>query len=251
MIVVSLGGTASVQSPPQYEFLAKGVPVGGAMDKGLSDITNVAAGNRADAPILEYSLGPITLRATLDTVVVLGVHTSQDLVPRYLREGEECTFEAPPRGHWAYIAVEGGFANPPLVTTWLSAGSELELSGTLGSVPDHRTRIVQSSLEIHVDDLRHEALLEGVWTRTESSFNRMGMGLEQSAELGEDPGLLRLPSSPMCVGAIQMNPGGRITVIGPDGPTIGGYPLAGVLSRDAFDRLVQIPFGEAIRFVLR
>ena len=54
--------------------------------------------------------------------------------------------------------------------------------------------------------------------------NRMGIRL-----LGGTPNSLELPSEPTCPGAIQQTPSGEYIVIGPDGPTIGGYPRIGVV----------------------
>lgn len=248
MILCYVGGSASLQGAPNYQFLSKGVPVGGPMDASLASLTNIAAGNAPETPILEFSLGELTIEAVTDMVFVVGHASIADLRPRLLRAGEKQTLVAMPRGHWSYLAVEGGFAQPPLVTRWLASGEHVLRVPPHGSLPDHRSFHPEIEREIVVHDLRWAALLKGEWCRAESSFNRMGIGLERVGESPEEEILLRLPSSPMCVGAIQKNPGGKLTVIGPDGPTIGGYALAGVLNREEMDRLVRIPFGESFRF---
>jgi hypothetical protein len=59
----------------------------------------------------------------------------------------------------------------------------------------------------------------------------------------------RLPSRPVVVGAIQVTPDGTAIVIGPDGPTIGGYPVAGYVTEASLPLIAQTPPGELVRFV--
>lgn len=57
------------------------------------------------------------------------------------------------------------------------------------------------------------------------SFSRAGVRLE-----GLSPeSVPERPSEPSCVGAIQRTPSGELILIGPDGPTIGGYPKLGFI----------------------
>jgi allophanate hydrolase subunit 2 len=51
-----------------------------------------------------------------------------------------------------------------------------------------------------------------------------------------------LESEPSCVGAIQRTASGQLIVIGPDGPTIGGYPKVGtVIEADLAQVARQLP----------
>ena len=52
-------------------------------------------------------------------------------------------------------------------------------------------------------------------------------------------------SMPMVCGAIEMTPAGLV-VLGPDHPTTGGYPVIGVVRRDAIGRLFARPIGARI-----
>ncbi|MFI5385712.1 MAG: biotin-dependent carboxyltransferase family protein [Fimbriimonadales bacterium] len=55
-----------------------------------------------------------------------------------------------------------------------------------------------------------------------------------------------LPSEPACVGAIQSTPSGQLIVIGPDGPTIGGYPKIAVVCSADLDRLAHLRPGQEV-----
>lgn len=59
---------------------------------------------------------------------------------------------------------------------------------------------------------------------------------------------VELPSRPTAVGTIQVTPSGMPIVLGPDGPTIGGYPQAAVVARVDLDRLGQLRPGAAVEF---
>ena len=54
-------------------------------------------------------------------------------------------------------------------------------------------------------------------------------------------------SEPCCVGAIQSTPSGQLIVIGPDGPTIGGYPVIGFVTQSHLGRLARRPIGAQIQ----
>jgi allophanate hydrolase len=101
-------------------------------------------------------------------------------------------------------------------------------------------------------DLRHlppgalDALLATAW-RAAAEVDRMGIRLE-----GEPMAAGReLLSHPLVPGAIQVPGDGRPLVVLVDGPTIGGYPVVGVVPRVDLPRLGQVRPGEALRFAAR
>ena len=62
-----------------------------------------------------------------------------------------------------------------------------------------------------------------------------------------DPGPEQL-SEPACPGAIQVTNDGSVIVLGPDGPTIGGYRKIGVVCSADLDALGQLRPGGSVRF---
>src|SRR6185295_12491372 len=57
-----------------------------------------------------------------------------------------------------------------------------------------------------------------------------------------------LASEPACAGAMQLPPEGQPIVLMADHPTIGGYPVIGVVPSHALGRLAQCPPGTAVTF---
>lgn len=57
----------------------------------------------------------------------------------------------------------------------------------------------------------------------------------------------KLPSEPTLCGAVQALPNGELVVLGPDGPTTGGYPVVAVMDEPEVDRLCQLRPGARLR----
>jgi antagonist of KipI len=57
-----------------------------------------------------------------------------------------------------------------------------------------------------------------------------------------------LPSAPVCAGAVQVPAGGRPIVLMADGPTVGGYPVIGVVCSADLPLVAQRVPGEFLRF---
>ena len=89
----------------------------------------------------------------------------------------------------------------------------------------------------------HAHLLTGTEAVVSPWSDRRGVRLDGVGT----PHDLRLPSRPLVVGAIQVTPDGTAIVIGPDGPTLGGYPVAGYVTEATLRVVAQTPPGEAVR----
>ncbi len=74
------------------------------------------------------------------------------------------------------------------------------------------------------------------------AFSRSGVRLEGIAPQN----LPELPSEPSSVGAIQRTPSGELIVIGPDGPTIGGYPKLGSVIEADLPLIPRLKIGQPI-----
>jgi len=57
---------------------------------------------------------------------------------------------------------------------------------------------------------------------------------------------LELPSEPAVFGAIQVTPNGTPIILGPDGPTIGGYPKPYVVCRADLPKLAHLRTGQSV-----
>jgi allophanate hydrolase subunit 2 len=126
-------------------------------------------------------------------------------------------------------------------------GARVYVATVPRALPARRLAVLPTSLErrpIRIlagpDDV--ELPLEG-WTVSPAS-DRLGLRLAGSGM----PHAIELPSRPTTVGTIQVTPSGMPILLGPDGPTIGGYPQAAVVARVDHDRLGQLPPGAEVRF---
>jgi allophanate hydrolase len=98
-------------------------------------------------------------------------------------------------------------------------------------------------------DVRHlppdavDALTTATWTAGDA-VDRMGIRLD-GGPLAAGREIL---SHPLVPGAIQVPGDGRPLVILVDGPTIGGYPMVGVVTRAELPRLGQVRPGDRLSF---
>jgi allophanate hydrolase subunit 2 len=95
-----------------------------------------------------------------------------------------------------------------------------------------------------------QLLLTSEWT-TSARSDRTGVRLEGPA-LDRVPDLVgvELASEGMLRGSIQVSPDGAPTVLGPDHPVTGGYPVIAVVVDSALDRLAQLRPGQPVRLRL-
>jgi allophanate hydrolase subunit 2 len=259
-------GPAFVQDLGRRGYLAHAVPVGGALIPELLVAANLAVGNAPDAPGLElyggleasvYSLEPVM--ASLD-----GAPVAQR------REGATTTWIsiARPKRHRAqYLALTGGVDNGEMLggrgaLAGTSFGAPVRVKGLylLGSFKstvraprveahdDLTTRPIRviegPDLHTHFAPGAFELLLRSPWTvdvrSDRAGFRLAGPALPRT-RAPEHP-------QPMVPGAIEVARDGAPVVLGPDGPTTGGYPLVGVVVRSDLGALFARRPGAAVRF---
>lgn len=88
-----------------------------------------------------------------------------------------------------------------------------------------------------------EAFMDEVW-RVSPLCDRRGIRL-QGPPVGKAQ---ERPSEPSCVGTIQLTGDGLPIILGPDGPTIGGYAKIGVVIDADLDFLARVNPGQIVRF---
>ncbi len=248
LAVVSVLGYASLQDRGRPGRRHLGIPPGGALSLELLARANAAAENPPDALAIEHA-ARLRLRAERD--LVLGDERGQTFA---LAAGDVVSFDPPSATRVGVIAVRGG-VDAPLVfggrgtmvglpgdaraSRLLAAGDVLEL----GDAPRAASRppppldldapiaVVLGPDLAELGEASAAALLATTFTASRRA-DRVGVRLEgrplpvtHRAEA---------PSRPMGVGAIQVPPDGAPIVLGPDGPTTGGYPVVAVIA--SFDR---------------
>jgi allophanate hydrolase subunit 2 len=251
--VAKVMGFATVQDGGRRGHIAEAVPVGGALSRRMLARANAALGNDATAAAIEV-FGRLVLRAEVD------IDVATESGPQGLRAGQDFVVDPAPDLRVRYVAVPGG-VDAPLVL-----GSRSVLAGCFGHAlrPGDQVRALGSRGTSYTDSpLRgvertfrvvqgpdepssFAALLAGPW-RVEPASDRRGTRLG-----GRVVPIARtddMPSSPSTVGAIQLPASGEPIVVGPDGPTTGGYAIIGVVVRGDLDAFHEVPLGASIRFV--
>jgi KipI family sensor histidine kinase inhibitor len=258
--VITPGVQSTLQGLPRYGRQHLGVTPGGAMDTASLRLANLLLGNDPSDIAIEATLmGPVLEAIKPVTLALAGAVPTARCVT--LRAGEQLDLRRLTGGARAYIALPGGFSG--------RVGTALAQDDLLGSIssptkePSNavlagagRRRSIRSDSAITLHLLRGpQAHLfnEDAWRRFLTEPYRVA---PQSSRMGvrlEGPELLinsaaEMPSQPVCMGAIQVPPGGQPIVLGADRQTLGGYPvIAAVVSAD-WPLLGQLAPGDTVRF---
>lgn len=246
--ILSVLGYSSLQDRGRPGLRHLGIPPGGALSPELLARANAAVDNPAGALAIEHAA---RLRLRAEGKVTLGDETGRTFE---LEAGDVASFEPPRETRVGVVAVRGGFDAPLLfggrgtmvglpvdarASRLLVAGDVLAIGGAARvaspSVPPIDTgravTVVPGPDVAEVGDAAVAALLATTFTASRRA-DRVGV------RLGGRPlpvtHRAEAPSRPMGVGAIQVPPDGAPIVLGPDGPTTGGYPVVAVIA--SFDR---------------
>lgn len=282
--VIDPGPLLTLQDRGRAGLAHLGVPPSGAADPWGHAVACLLAEAPAGAAVLEVTLGGTRLRALETCTLALagadlgaelddGRRLAGDAVHR-LSAGAEIRFAGSGTGIRAYVALAGGIDARPVLgsaSTCVPAhlggidGRALRRGdvllpvrrgdlGAAGRVWPARAAPHPASRPgpirfVAGPDLRHlptdapEVLAAATW-RVGPASDRMGIRLDGPPL----PTGREILSHPVIPGAIQVPPDGRPVVLFVDGPTLGGYPVAGVVPRWQWPRLGQLRPGDTVRF---
>ncbi|MCU7649784.1 biotin-dependent carboxyltransferase family protein [Pseudomonas piscis] len=258
-----------------------GVTQGGALDWVSMSWANWLLDNALDAPVLEITLGGLTLLAEDYCLLALagadlGAYVDErPLTPGrsfVLQKGQRLRFTQPHSGARAYLAAPGGFDAPQVLGSCssvqrealggldgqgraLGEGEVLGYSGTGGALKclsaaqlaDWQCAApLELILGAQVGQFSGLSLFDAFnrdWT-LDSRADRMGARL-----LGP---VLEYQGQPMisegiALGAVQVPPDGQPIILLNDRQTIGGYPRLGALTPLSLARLAQCLPGSKVR----
>ena len=282
--VVDPGVLLTIQDGGRPGLAQLGVPTSGACDRWGLATANLLVGAPPDAPALEVTLGGCLLEVTATCALALG---GADLgaerddgrslrpgITHRVPRGARIRFAGAGRGLRAYVALPGGLAVDLVLGAAASyapgrlgfAGGRplrpgdrvaARRPGDLGTIghawpaelaPHPMASLGPLALVPGPDagmapPAALEAVQEIAW-RVASASDRMGLRLE-GASLGRGREIV---SHPLVAGAVQVPPDGSPIVLLPDGPTIGGYPVIGVVPLADGPRLGQLRPGDEVRF---
>lgn len=267
----------------------QGVTRSGALDINGLRAANAHVGNPETTPALEIAHGGFGLRAEIPATLAAAGAPAPLLLrpaggdePRQLRHaapfaldpGDELTLGAPLSGSRTYLALRGGFAVTPLLSS--AATDTLAALGPrpvdVGAVllPAHgharavRLNIPQPPLP-RAGDVVHVGIRAGpradwfdavawqVLTRDEfrvtPQSDRIAMRLAGTRPIPRREGG-ELLSEGIVPGAIEIPHDGRPILFLADHPLSGGYPVMAIVAGHDMMRVAQAPIGARLRFHL-
>lgn len=282
--VVAPGMHTSIQDLGRIGFQHLGVPVSGALDKEALRLANLLVGNAEGEAALEVMhLGP-TLEVCADSVRVAVAggcaaieQAGRDRpVPGFrsvqLQRGDRFRVTASGDSATAYLAVEGGFDIPEVLSSRstyarggfgghfgraIEAGDVLPLRRSevetraermlaQGSLPrPEGVRVILGPQDDYFTQAAIDALRESTY-RVSRAADRMGLRLEGPALSHRDR--FNIVSDGIAPGAIQVPGDAQPIILLADRQTTGGYPkIATVISSD-LPALGRLRPGDEIRF---
>ncbi len=287
--VIDPGPLALVHDLGRPGLASLGVSASGAFDRAAHRLANRLVGNDEHAAAIECLLGGLRLAlpggtwfavtgAWSDAVLVTdGVRATVEPHTAIRTDADaELHLGTVTHGLRSTVALRGGLAVPAVLgsrsrDTLAGLGPEpLRASDVLPLGPEPVTPVPVADL-VPVDPPtdgvvelgvrpgpRHEwftaeahrLLLATEWT-TSARSDRTGVRLEGPA-LEREPDLVgaELASEGMLRGSIQVSPDGAPTVLGPDHPVTGGYPVIAVVVDASLDLLAQLRPGQPVRLRL-
>lgn len=256
--VLKVCGSASLQGCPQTGRRHFGVPAGGAFDLESLALGNALVGNPPESLALELTLigGRFVANApmTLSLVGAEGPITVSDrrVMPQsrfQILRGDRLEIGAFELGVRAYLCVSGGWQGE----TGKNVGIESELCSRHLNVP----LLGSATLASRPSSLSGSTLRFIPESHISPMLLQQAQAREAAAELDSDrrgvrlsgfppPPLEERASEPVVPGTIQWTPGGGLLILGPDGPTIGGYRRLGVVCSPDLCRVGQLGVGRPV-----
>ena len=278
--VLQVGPSVSIQDQGRPGHLRFGVTSSGVMDRTSFAIANAALDNPPSYPVLEISLGGVTLNClegSLSMAIVGGnffVLLNDNTLPPWsiftINAGDTLTVRPGKWGSWCYLAVAGRLDT----NCWLDSYSVHLMSGVCGTAVQqndvlHITTAQKNTSEINslgdpdlllpVSTIRAVVgpqeryfapetlakLFSSTFTIS-ADYDRMGMRLS-GCKL-PITAALDMPSEPITRGSLQVPGHGDPICLLADHHTAGGYPkIATIVSAD-LDGLSQHRTGQSIAF---
>jgi antagonist of KipI len=169
------------------------------------------------------------------------------------------------KGWFGYLAVGGGFQADPVlnsVSTYVQGhiGKRIE-NGMILQIGEAESELLRiSSAELEISAAEPLPIIPALHTSNfsvadrekiaseeyEITFQSNRMGIRLKGENLSPPVVHR--SAPVLPGTLQVPESGQPILLGPDGPTTGGYAQLAVIARVAWTTLASIAPGNAIRF---
>lgn len=271
--VFSPGAFTTIQDLGRKGHEIHGMPPSGVFDPFLACIANRLVGNSHESALLEFALTGPALRFHSDARLALAAwearyHLNGNPVPELqafeVSTGSTLEFKGM-QGWYGYLAFAGGLVAKNILgsaSTYalgrigarLGKGERLRcgtatqtaLALRRESVGFRSVPVLRILRSLHTDLFSDRDLdtLSSNEYRILQNSDRMGIALEGTPLPA--PRLKR--SAPAFPGSIQVLPTGQLLLLGPEGPTTGGYPQIAILAGVSWTTLAQARPGNMVRF---
>jgi allophanate hydrolase subunit 2 len=229
----------SLKSPPLRKF---GVTPGGPCDRESALFASAFVGGKEDEPhILE--IGPFGRSLTISAGVMVGlcgaerkvILDGKEISPNgawWSEKEQQLIIQPTNKGVYSYLAIGKQRRQPRTLATF---SVSLQNPGVLRVLPGPEAEV------------GFEKLLQAEF-EVSNEFSPVGIRLQNLSELTLAHSHPEIPSEPQVPGGIQLPASGNPIILGPNGPTTGGYPKIAVLIDADLDSAFQLPPGRKVRF---
>lgn len=247
----------SLQDTGRYGYRKYGVAISGFMDAEAALLANRMVGNLMPKVTIEYAMGGMELEILVDCHIAIsgagGINAA-----RLYRAGEKLKIPMIGDAVWGYIAIHNGWdAEQVLESAAFHSRSQLGTAISESSVlsaespisPQFKNCFVKAkdlqsldkTLKIHVSKGIHFSLINSLTNITDKTMTLSSLidrsGYRLANKIGSHQ--QNLKSFPILPGSIQWTQSGQLIITMPDGPTVGGYPVIGVVREGDLANLAQ------------
>ena len=266
--VLRPGPSLSFQGAPRVNQLRFGIAPCGPLHPSAASLANELLLNREHSTLLEIGLGGAQLEVLEDTWLAHTGGLQCEILPtgtaQLCRKGQVLTFN-PGSGVWSYLSAPGGFSTDESfgstsyharsdIGQQIRSGETVRACSSSELFPRNVRRRInqpQGNGAIRVMTAPHTSEFPSANRLFHASY-QVSTSIDRTGYQLIGPELecrLQIKSLPLIPGCIQVPPSGQPIVTLNDGPTVGGYPLVGIVHPEDLPKLVQTAPGKDINFV--
>ena len=281
--VIRPGTNTTFQDLGRKNLFHIGIPFSGAMDNRNFILANAIAGNKENAPVIEFAYqGPLLklkgdkINFTISGNVNFNILKKKEKIEGtcyqnyILEDGDELDILSTNKSVYGYLAISGNFdvqfqwnscSTNTKANIGANDGKKIEKDQLINILDTHsenskrkleyinskieNIRVIKGTNFNYFSEESKKNFYDKEFTVTKLS-DRMGMRLE-GVKI-ENVVDTNIKSEGIIKGVIQVPADGNPIIMLSDHGTIGGYPKIGVVISADYDKLVQLPPGAKIKF---
>jgi len=281
--VIRPGTNTTFQDLGRKNLFHIGIPFSGAMDNRNFILANAIAGNKENAPVIEFAYqGPLLklkgdkINFTISGNVNFNILKKKEKIEGtcyqnyILEDGDELDILSTNKSVYGYLAISGNFdvqfqwnscSTNTKANIGANDGKKIEKDQLINILDTHsenskrkleyinskieNIRVIKGTNFNYFSEESKKNFYDKEFTVTKLS-DRMGMRLE-GVNIKNDVDT-NIKSEGIIKGVIQVPADGNPIIMLSDHGTIGGYPKIGVVISADYDKLVQLPPGSKVKF---